>query len=352
MSTMLIKIREEEGGLASPAKEKASSRGPCWPGRPPVLIWRLRNAVGFFRSRVLVCFLVLLFLVVLYSLLPSFGSLMGWKLHQPSSVYSPSRGSYTVLINSWRPSSHLKRTVTHYASCTGVDAVHVVWSSTVPPSEDLLNSFPISKSRSNRSPRIEFDLNFKGDFKSRFRPIGSLRTDAVFSVDDDTIVPCPSLEFGLAVWRTAPSNMVGFVPRLHVLDNKRNGAPYYRYEGWWTVWWRGAYSFVLAEAAFFHRKYLDMYASGMPSRIYEYLSRERVCEDIAMSLLVANATGSPAIWVKGKTYKIAGSSRISVETGGGDSRNNCLNDLFSVYGSIPLVETNMKAVDARQDSWW
>lgn len=56
---------------------------------------------------------------------------------------------------------------------------------------------------------------------------------------------------------------------------QKNGDPYYRYEGWWTVWWKGTYSFVLAEAAFFHRKYLDMYASGMPSAIYEYLGRER-----------------------------------------------------------------------------
>lgn len=118
------------------------------------------------------------------------------------------------------------------------------------------------------------------------------------------------------------------------LDVWQRNVPSYNYGGWWSVWWMGTYSMVLSKAAFFHRKYLDLYTHEMPSSIHDYVSRERYglkgsfpsnvwdlginlplnfkhiflifharnCEDIAMSLLVANATGAPPIWVKGKMF--------------------------------------------------
>lgn len=114
---------------------------------------------------------------------------------------------------------------------------------------------------------------------------------------------------------------------------QKDGVPNYRYGGWWSVWWMGTYSMVLSKAAFFHRKYLDLYTNVMPSSIHDYVTRERSakwfssfiqliaflmglcltslcmywcrnCEDIAMSLLVANATGSPPVWVKGNAMII------------------------------------------------
>lgn len=119
---------------------------------------------------------------------------------------------------------------------------------------------------------------------------------------------------------------------FYSLDAKQqNGLANYRYGGWWSVWWMGTYSMVLSKAAFFHRKYLDLYTYKMPSSIHDYVTNERYdtslvpflfyffplsffsyfssfyvvqllcrnCEDIAMSLLIANATGAPPIWVKG-----------------------------------------------------
>jgi len=37
----------------------------------------------------------------------------------------------------------------------------------------------------------------------------------------------------------------------------------------------GTYSMVLSKAAFFHRKYLDLYAHEMSPSIQGYVSRER-----------------------------------------------------------------------------
>ncbi|XP_019149649.1 PREDICTED: glycosyltransferase family 64 protein C4-like [Ipomoea nil] len=113
----------------------------------------------------------------------------------------------------------------------------------------------------------------------------------------------------------------------------------------------GTYSMVLSKAAFFRRKYLDLYASQMPTSIHDYVTTERNCEDIAMSLLVANTTSAPPIWVKGKIYEI-GSSEISSLKGYNDKRNKCLKDSISLYGTMPLVSTNLKAVDARSQWFW
>ncbi|ERM96545.1 hypothetical protein AMTR_s00001p00268440 [Amborella trichopoda] len=208
---------------------------------------------------------------------------------------------YTVLINTWQRNPLLKQAVAHYASCSGTDAVHVVWSESDPPSESLiayLKKIVLSKSQSAHKPNFRFDLNEEDYVNNRFKPIADLRTEAIFSVDDDVIVPCSTMEFAFSVWQSASNTMVGFVPRMHWLDEEKDGSTYYKYGGWWSVWWMGTYSMVLSKAAFFHKKYLDLYAHKMPSSIHDYVISERNCEEIAMSLLVANATRAPPIWVQ------------------------------------------------------
>ena len=131
------------------------------------------------------------------------------------------RGGYTILINTWKRNSLLKQSVAHYASCRGTDAIHVVWSEIDPPSETLkayLKKIVFSKSRTFHKPNFKFDINEEDDLNNRFKPIEQLRTDAIFSVDDDVVVPCSTLDFAFTVWQSAPFSMVGFVPRMHWLD--------------------------------------------------------------------------------------------------------------------------------------
>lgn len=259
-----------------------------------------------------------------------------------------------MLINSWKQNSLLKQAVAHYASCRNAEAIDVVWNDSEPPSETLkmhLNKIGLLKSQRTHKPNFKFDINAKDQSNSRFKPVKDLTTDAIFSVDDDVIVPCHTLDFAFSVWQSAPFTMVGFVPRMHWLDKEQSNVAYYRYGGWWSVWWTGTYSMVLAKAAFFHKKYLDLYTHEMSPSIQNYVSRERNCEDIAMSLLVANATGGPPIWVKGKIYEM-GASSISSLKGHSQRRNKCLNDLISLYGTLPLVPTNVKAVSARNEWLW
>ncbi|XP_042509850.1 glycosylinositol phosphorylceramide mannosyl transferase 1-like [Macadamia integrifolia] len=338
------------GGFYSPAKEKASNRG-VYNSRSPFLLRRIRQLLGVGKFNL---FLLLCFFVTLLFIGFRIDSFMGWNPHYSSSVSSPSRGGYTVLINTWKRNSLLKQAVGHYASCSGTDALRVIWSESDPPSKslkDYLKHIVQSKSQTAHKPNFKFDLNEEDNLNNRFKPIKDLRTDAIFSVDDDVIIPCTTLDMAFTVWQSAPSTMVGFVPRMHWIDIKKDGVAHYKYGGWWSVWWMGTYSMVLSKAAFFHRKYLDLYTYTMPSSIRDYVTRERNCEDIAMSLLVANATGAPPVWVKGKIYEI-GSSGISSLKGHSNRRNTCLNDFVSLYGTMPLVSTNLKAVDARHEWSW
>ncbi|KAB1210788.1 Exostosin-2 [Morella rubra] len=356
----LIAIRDDDvsaasealanGGLNSPAKEKATNRG-AYGCRSPLLLRRARQLLAVTKLKVIL-FICGFCVVLLFT--SSIISFMGWNLDYSSSVSSPSRGGYTVLINTWKRNSLLKQSVAHYASCSGTDAIHVVWSEIDTPPGTLktyLKKVVFSQYHAAHKPNFKFDINEEDNLNNRFKLIEELKTDAIFSVDDDVIVPCTTLNFAFAVWQSAPFTMVGFVPRIHWLEKAKNGDQFYEYGGWWSVWWTGTYSMVLSKAAFFHKKYLDMYTHKMQSSIRDYVSRERNCEDIAMSLLVANATGAPPIWVKGKIYEI-GASGISSLNGHSERRSKCLNDFISLYGTMPLVSTNVKAVDARHEWLW
>ncbi|KAK6926322.1 Glycosyl transferase 64 domain [Dillenia turbinata] len=346
---VIIRDRLEDNSydaLYSPAKEKAANRGPYNP-RSHLFLRRLRLSTCTSKVRLISAFSLLCVLLFISSRLSSW---MGWEPYPPDS----SRGNYTVLINTWKRNSLLKQSVAHYASCRGTNAIRVVWSEVDPPSDSLqasLENIVLSKSNKAHIPNCSFNLNDENTLNNRFKPILDLQTDAIFSVDDDVIVPCLTLDFAFTVWQTAPSTMVGFVPRMHWLLKGKNGVSYYKYGGWWSVWWTGTYSMVLTKAAFFHRKYLDLYTHGMPSSIHDYVTKERNCEDIAMSLLVANATDATPIWVKGKIYEI-GSTGISGLQGHSYKRNKCLNDFVSLYGTMPLVSSNLKAVDARHGWFW
>lgn len=125
-------------------------------------------------------------------------------------------------MNTWKENPLLEQAVAHYASCSGTDAIHVVWSESKPPSEILkikLKKIVVSKSRRTHAPKFSLDVNLE-DNANRFKPIDDIRTDAIFSVDHDVIVSCSTLDFAFSVWQSAPLTMVGFVPRMHWLDKE------------------------------------------------------------------------------------------------------------------------------------
>ncbi|CAA0820975.1 Glycosyltransferase family 64 protein C4 [Striga hermonthica] len=247
---------------------------------------------------------------------------LGWNYYSAPLQRSclPGEG-YTLLINTWKRNDLLKQSISHYAKCPGLDSVHIVWSEPDPPSKSLVNFLNrVIKMNSKNSGAIElkFDINKEDSLNNRFKEIKDLKSDVVFSIDDDIIFPCTTVEFAFSVWRSAPDTMVGM---------------------------------ILSKAAFFHKKYLSMYSYEMPSSIREYVTKNRNCEDIAMSFLVANATGAPPIWVKGNIFEI-GSTGISSMGGHTEKRTECVNRFVTEYGRMPLVLTPVKAIDSRVCWFW
>lgn len=309
-------------------------------------------AVGSAKIKLLMACGILFTLFALASRAASFG---GWKQPavSPRGSSLPRRG-YTLLINTWKRNDLLKQSISHYASCPGLDSIHIVWSEPDPPSESLLNFLNhVIKldSKDGREIELRFDINKEDSLNNRFKEIKDLKSDVVFSIDDDIIFPCTTVELAFNVWQSAPDTMVGFVPRAHWVDKSDDVQDKFTYSGWWSVWWTGTYSMILSKAAFFHKKYLSMYTYEMPSSIREYVSKNRNCEDIAMSFLVANATGAPPIWVKGSIFEI-GSTGISSLGGHNERRTECVNRFVAEYRGMPLVSTSVKAVDSRYCWFW
>ncbi|KAA8534101.1 hypothetical protein F0562_031706 [Nyssa sinensis] len=310
------------------------------------------SAVGSVKNKLLLSCCIVFTLVVLASHAASF---LGWK-HQTSSLdrFADRRKGYAILINTWKRNDLLKQSISHYTLCPGVDSIHIVWSEPDAPSDSLvkfLNHTVQSNSRHGQQMELKFEINKEDSLNNRFKEIKNLKTDAIFSIDDDVIFPCSSVEFAFSVWQSAPDTMVGFVPRIHWVDQSKGNTERYIYGGWGSVWWMGTYSMVLSKAAFFHRKYSGLYANEMPASIREYVTKNRNCEDIAMSFLVANATGAPPVWVKGQIFEI-GSTGISSLGGHSERRSQCINRLVAEYGRMPLVSTSVKAVDSRNIWFW
>ncbi|XP_064973309.1 glycosylinositol phosphorylceramide mannosyl transferase 1 isoform X2 [Musa acuminata AAA Group] len=208
---------------------------------------------------------------------------------------------YTIVMNTWKRNDLLKQSVVHYASCVGVESIRIVWSEPDRPSDSLRDALwkaAKPNCKSCNGFELKFDINEEDSLNNRFKEIMDIKTDAIFSIDDDVLFPCTSVELAFSVWQSAPTAMVGFVPRMHWPDKMKENKERYRYGGWWSVWWTGTYSMVLSKAAFFHKKYLHLYTNHMPVSIRHYVTEHRNCEDIAMSFLVANVTGAPPIWVK------------------------------------------------------
>lgn len=319
--------------------------------RRPVNRFR-QFAAGSVKIKLLLGFCIVFALFLFVARASSF---MRWKHHQnfvdPSDIH---RTRYTLLINTWKRNDLLKKSISHYAACPRLDSVHIVWSEPDPPSGSLvhyLEHLVVENSKSGRQIELKFDINKEDNLNNRFKEIKDLKTEVVFSIDDDVIFPCSSVELAFSVWQSAPDTMVGFVPRMHWLDQARGNMNYYVYGGWWSIWWTGTYSMVLSKAAFFHKKYLEMYTNEMPASVREYVARNRNCEDIAMSFLVANATGAPPIWVKGKIFEI-GSTGISSLGGHSEKRTQCVNRFVAEFVKMPLVSTSMKVVDSRNTWFW
>lgn len=99
--------------------------------------------------------------------------------------------------------SLLKQSIAHYASCSGTDAVRVVWRESNPSSDNLkayLKKIVSSKTQTAHKTNFEFHINGEDNLNNRCKPIRDFTTYSIFSVDDDVVVPCTTIDFAFTVW--------------------------------------------------------------------------------------------------------------------------------------------------------
>lgn len=139
------------------------------------------------------------------------------------------RKGYAIVMNTWKRYDLLKQSISHYSSCPGLESIRIVWSEPNPPSvtlKKILNHVVETNSGDGRKVELKFDINKEDSLNNRFKEIKDLKTDAVFSIDDDVVFPCSSVEFAFNVWQSAPDTMVGFVPRKHWVEKSVRPSAY------------------------------------------------------------------------------------------------------------------------------
>ncbi|XP_062320692.1 exostosin-1a-like [Osmerus eperlanus] len=176
---------------------------------------------------------------------------------------------------------------------------------------------------------------------SRFQPYDTISTDAVLSLDEDTVLSTTEVDFAFTVWQSFPERIVGYPARSHFWDSNK--------ERWgYTSKWTNDYSMVLTGAAIYHRYYNHLYTHYLPTSLKGMVDQLSNCEDILMNFLVSAVTKLPPIKVtQKKQYKetMMGQSSRSSRWADPDhfaQRQTCMNKFASWFGTMPLVHSRMR----------
>lgn len=176
---------------------------------------------------------------------------------------------------------------------------------------------------------------------SRFFPYEGIVTDAVLSLDEDTVLSTTEVDFAFTVWQSFPERIVGYPARSHFWDSNK--------ERWgYTSKWTNDYSMVLTGAAIYHRYYHYLYTHYLPTTLKSMVDQLANCEDILMNFLVSAVTRLPPIKVtQKKQYKetmMGQSSRASrwADPDHFAQRQTCMNKFASWFGGMPLVHSQMR----------
>ncbi|XP_042320099.1 exostosin-1 [Sceloporus undulatus] len=176
---------------------------------------------------------------------------------------------------------------------------------------------------------------------SRFLPYENIVTDAVLSLDEDTVLSTTEVDFAFTVWQSFPERIVGYPARSHFWDNTK--------ERWgYTSKWTNDYSMVLTGAAIYHKYYHYLYTHYLPASLKNMVDQLANCEDILMNFLVSAVTKLPPIKVtQKKQYKETMMGQTSRASRWADpdhfaQRQSCMNTFASWFGYMPLIHSQMR----------
>uniref|UniRef100_A0A3Q3MLY3 Exostosin glycosyltransferase 1b n=1 Tax=Labrus bergylta TaxID=56723 RepID=A0A3Q3MLY3_9LABR len=152
---------------------------------------------------------------------------------------------------------------------------------------------------------------------SRFLPYETIVTDAVLSLDEDTVLSTTEVDFAFTVWQSFPERIVGYPARSHFWDSNK--------ERWgYTSKWTNDYSMVLTGAAIYHR--------------YRAVCNVSLCS--AVFFLISALLCSPSV-TRGSQPCLTQASRWA-DPDHFAQRQTCMNKFTSWFGAMPLVHSQMR----------
>uniref|UniRef100_A0A8B9HVS3 Exostosin-like 2 n=1 Tax=Astyanax mexicanus TaxID=7994 RepID=A0A8B9HVS3_ASTMX len=313
----------------------------------------LRSCRLFSPRRVHVIIIPLLLLLVigaaLTSLLPApEDGVLGVLRRRANSsrpVQLPRDDSFTLVMQTFNRTDLLLKLLNHYQGVPHLHRVIIVWNNVAEPPPvklwESLGPHPV---------QVVFKEQTTNLMRNRLQPFSEIETDAVLMLDDDTLVSAPDISFAFSVWKQFSDQIVGFVPRKHVTT----ASGVFSYGSFELqdadVGSGDRYSMVLVGAAFFHRRFLELFRK-QPAEVHALLDETQNCDDISMNFVVARelaGSGRPS----GVFVKPVDMRNLEKEAGSGYvgmwhrshhllQRSYCLNRLAQIYGDMPLRYSNI-----------
>ncbi|KAM6948932.1 exostosin-like 2 [Aplochiton taeniatus] len=273
-------------------------------------------------------------------------------LGRRSHVFQEEEEAFTVVIQTYNRTDVLLKLMNHYQAVPHLKKVIIVWNNVGEPTPqqlwDSLGPHPV--------PVVFKEQSFNR-MRNRLQPFAELDTDAVLMLDDDTLVSVPDISFAFSVWKQFPDRIVGFVPRKHV-PTQSGVYSYGSFELQDPEMSGGdKYSMVLIGAAFFHRRYLQLF-QDQPPAVHALVDQMQNCDDIAMNFAVAlhlaqtSGTSVGPSKPSGVFVKPVDLRNLEREANSGYlgmwhrpehmlQRSYCLNQLAHIHGSMPLRFSNL-----------
>ncbi|XP_030257552.1 exostosin-like 2 [Sparus aurata] len=257
---------------------------------------------------------------------------------------------FTIIIQTYNRTDVLLKLLNHYQAVPHVQRIIIVWNNVGEQTPlklwNSLGPHPVP---------VVFKEQTTNRMRNRLQPFPEIDTDAVLMLDDDTLVSAPDLSFAFSVWKQFPDQIVGFVPRKHV--STPGGVYSYGSFELQDPETSGGdkYSMVLIGAAFFHRRYLQLF-QDQPQEVHALVDETQNCDDIATNFAVAlylrkHSTGSikkpSGVFVKPVDLRNLEKDASSGYQGMWHrpehllQRSYCLNRLTQIYGFMPLCFSNL-----------
>jgi alpha-1,4-N-acetylglucosaminyltransferase EXTL3 len=196
---------------------------------------------------------------------------------------------FTIVILAYEREPVLINSLERYVRLPYLNRIVIVWNGEKPPSIQFARKFALHM----HSSRMHVLLARNNSLNSRFLPFDLMATDAVLSMDDDTLLRNDEIIMAFRVWRENRDRIVGFPARYHTWSTKARN---YVYESYLSC----EYSMILTGAAFYHRFYHFAYTYMMAPSVRSLVDQMSNCEDIAFNMLVSHLTRKPPLKVTAK----------------------------------------------------